>query len=92
MVVLVEVHAGLEMLDRRDPRGGIGRGHDHVGEVEHLGAVLFGDAHDVADDVHRELEGDVAHEVAGALRRGGIEDLRRARRDLLVEPADHAAA
>ena len=56
---------------------------------EHLGAVALGDAHDVGDHVHRELVGDVLHEVAGAGLGGGVEHPGGARRDLLVEALDH---
>ena len=88
--VLVELGAGEEPVLLRDPGFGIGRGHDRVGPREDVGAVVLGDAHDVGDDVHRELVGDVLHEVAGARLGGGVEHAGGARGDLLVEPLDHA--
>ena len=89
--VLVELHAGEEVVLLRDARLRIGRGHDRVGPAEHVGAVGLGDAHDVGDHVHRELVGDVLHEVAGARLGGGVEHAGGARRDLLVEPAGSCA-
>ncbi len=88
--VLVELRARQEPVLFRDPGFRVGRGHDRVGPGEDVGTIRFGDAHDVGDDVHRQLVGDVLHEVAGAHLGRRVEHTRGPRRDLLVEPLDHA--
>ena len=57
--------------------------------MEDVRTIRFGDAHDVADQVHGQLVRDVADEVDVVLLRRGIQDLRRTLRDQLVEASDH---
>ena len=60
------------------PTSGSAAAHHHVGEPEHVVAVGFGDADDVADELHRQAVRDVANEVDLAVAfDDGVEDLVR---------------
>ena len=80
---------GGGLLGVRDALERVRGTRDDVGPAEDVRTIGLGDAHDVADQVHRQLVRDVADEVDVVLLRRGVEDLRRALRDQLVEASDH---
>ncbi len=58
--------------------------------LEELVAIAFGDAHQDADCLHRQLTRDVAHEIALALPERALDEPRRATSQVAFEAGDRA--
>ena len=63
-----------------------------VAELDDLAALVLRHAEDLGEHLHRDLRGDLVHEVELALRQRPVEHLARDRADLVLPDAAPRAA